>query len=349
MLIEAGKISCVPRPTGGFPQIEGRGPFDALRHASASRLEAWNSLPPEQRFLFDVLGKLSFTERKATDITTAIEARFYEATGERGVVLLPPEPRRPDVPKEDGPGAWIACGYSQPGTLTIVEHRIFNFDRNLTVLVYGGTLLPPTYVLTLEGFTQWVDGPVVATMREILASETVRDATITAAEAGNMYGALDPATVVAHLPGSLIVKLERLRNKCIVAHVYLNPPTNDPTAWNVWRNVMRAQKYTGKLLPPAVRVRAPSRCFACHAADHEVDSCTLPATPGWRGPSLHELKERAKTAPIPAAGQPGHGGGPGQQGTRWLQPNEQRGGMAAGPSTGGTRAQRNPNRLYGRN
>ncbi|KAH9850140.1 hypothetical protein C2E23DRAFT_887576 [Lenzites betulinus] len=349
LLIEAGSVLCTPRPHGGFPAFEGRGPFDALRHASASRLAAWLSLPAERRFLFDVVGKLSFTEEEATDLTTFVEGKFYQITGEVGAVFLPPEPRLPDVPKEDGPSAWLVCGFSAEATATIVEHGVFSYDQRISLIVYSGDHLPPKYVLSLEGFNQDKKEPIEAAVREVLAQEHVLKATIKAAGIGPTCVGVDPKIVAATLPGSLEIGIEKLKDGKTIAHVYLVSPTKDPQAWNEWRDTLRAQKYTNIFLPKTVRVRPPRRCFACHAADHSVDACELPTVPGWRGPTKQDLAARAETEPIPAADQPARGSGM-PQGARWLHaPGTMRGGMQPGPSSGGPRSQRNPNRPFGRN
>lgn len=349
MLIETGNVLCTPRPHGGFPAFEGRGPFDALRHASASRLAAWLSLPPERRFLFDVVGKLAFTEGEAADLTSFVEGKFGQVTGEIGAVFLPPEPRLPDVPKEDGPSAWLVCGYSVEATAAIVEHGVFSYDRHISLIVYAGDHPPPKYVLSLEGFNQDKKEPIDAAVREVLAQEHVLKATTKAASTNPACVGVDPKIVAATLPGSLEIGIEKLKDGKTIAHVYLASPTKNPQAWNEWRDVLRAQKYTDIFLPKTVRVRALHRCFACHAADHSVNACPLPEVPGWRGPTRQELANRAETDPIPAADQQARTVGT-TQSARWFHaPGAVRGGMHPGTSSGGSRSQRNPNRPFGRN
>ncbi|KAH9855821.1 hypothetical protein C2E23DRAFT_882600 [Lenzites betulinus] len=348
LLIEAGQVLCTPRPHGGFPIPEGRGPFDALRHASASRLAAWKTFPPARRFLFDIVGKLAFTENEATDITSYVEGRFYQLTGERGAVLLPPEPRRPDVPKEDGPSAWMACGYSQQATAVIVEHGVLSYDHNNTYIVYSGSHPPPTYILTLEGLTQKKEEPVVAAICEVLAKEDVLKLTAKTASIDPRCPGIDPMTIATTLPRSLRAEMTRLKNNRVVAHVYLEPPTRDPLAWDTWRNLLCAQEYKHILLPDTVRVRPPQRCFACHAADHDVDTCPLPNVLGWRGPTLQDLVNKAETEPMPVADYNTRGN-IAQPIPRWPQANTMRGAMHAGPSSNVPRSQRNPNRSCGRN
>ncbi|KAI0687594.1 hypothetical protein C8Q76DRAFT_803530 [Earliella scabrosa] len=119
----------------------------------------------------------------------------------------------------------------------------------------------------------------------------------------------------------------------LIANVYCNSPTDDVTAWRLWKDQVSRMDFSSPKVFPG-RIRPPMICKGCQGVDHSTHQCPYPAAPGWNGvvpPRHFAAPKPAEEANASGAEAGGSGGGGGNPSTSGWQRAGKPPGRGAGP------------------
>ena len=130
-----------------------------------------------------------------------------------------------------------------------------------------------------------------------------------------LYAVIPSHPVLSRLPleeavrrirDSLRIEIVRARQtggaELLVAHIFLDPPTEDPTTWGYFRDLVESASFAHPLLGMEMAVFKEWRCKYCHSMLHPGGLCHLLTEPGWiLPPSFQNATNAAPPQILPPA------------------------------------------------
>ncbi|KAL7280529.1 hypothetical protein ACG7TL_005461 [Trametes sanguinea] len=277
-------ITALP-PKGELPTVEKGSPDDRFRHIPQRAMDLWKCALEGSTCMIVVYGQTRTDTKTTTELTNKLVRIFQKITEEAPPGFMPPGPPPQGVPWRDVTLTWLVEDLSPRASRLLVKQGLWS-TLELTFFAYDLDLSIPTFLLALEGFTQIRPTFVASIVKDVL-NQNPALAGIEALTVSNpKFAGRSPKEGAEEVVESVHVTMCRINEddeaSLLVAYVYMNSPTHDPSLWGPWRDSLYNVDFTGRSTRP-VTTRRPTRCVGCKGVDHMTHQCPFPAIPGWHG------------------------------------------------------------------
>ncbi|KAI0362615.1 hypothetical protein OH77DRAFT_1584976 [Trametes cingulata] len=327
-------MSFTSAPAEGFSRPNFNDPEALLAGLSQNRIASFSAEPPNTVVLVRIYNISAPPPGLTSDLSDRLSAAIHAITGEADPFVVPPEPDW-TIPasRRETPRTWIVLRLTPHSVRTLVEQIVWSASR-ITFFAFARESTIPRYLFTIGGYTRDRDRDIFNAVWNVVNSQAARAQILELVQANPTFANVRPEDAANAVIGSLVVRVDTLRNGGLIAAIYMDSPTMSVLRWREWRNDLASYPFpTTYNLTGFLRTLAP--CAGCHAHDHVTHLCPYPLdVPGWNAPPAggaysYAAQNAPNRATMPARGR-GSAFGPGSRAgpSRGRGGRGQRGGMA---------------------
>ncbi len=243
-------------------------------------------------------------------IATALKSAATRISGDEGIKAVPPEPKHENMRKRDAPFLWGLRGFSPEGAERMRASPFWSF-KAVSFYIVDKEVRPDEWAFSLVGFLDDDAKEITRAVRGVLA-EDEHIATIAKLTKRNPdFRGMREDQRVKIILGSVRVDTWTMSNNCVVANVYIRPPTRMIAKWCNWIDRLRSLKYSNYSNGTG-RVRHIAHCAGCRSVNHPTHLCPFQEVAGWNGPNagdpsftrlpLPDLKQKPRPGPSTSRG-----------------------------------------------
>ncbi|KAI0357401.1 hypothetical protein OH77DRAFT_1384975, partial [Trametes cingulata] len=270
-----------PVPEGGFPRPNFNDPDALSAGLSQFRMGTLRAEPPDTVVLVQIYNVGVPPPALTGELTDGLSVAIQAATGEVDPFIIPPEPDwAVPVARRVLPRTWIVLRLAPRSVRVLVEQVVWSTAR-ITFFAYTREPTIPRYLFTIGGYTRDRDRDIFNAVWNVFTSQDVRAGILDLVQSNPSFANVRPEDATNAVIGSLVVRVDTLRNGGLIAAIYVDSPTASPQRWREWRNELASFPFpTTYNLTGFSRTLAP--CAGCHAHDHVTHLCPYALDiPGW--------------------------------------------------------------------
>ncbi|OSD06061.1 hypothetical protein PYCCODRAFT_1422985 [Trametes coccinea BRFM310] len=153
-LTEARVLKVTLKPSGGFPELHSRDPYDLTRCFAPLTRERWEAVDKEYRCIVQVYGYVDYRSKEAVDRTVAtLKDKIGRITGEHTAVFyIADNVRWGDDGEVDPPTAILVKNLSERAVTILVNQRVWSLV-GFTFFVHKDPYVVPKFLLGFGGIT----------------------------------------------------------------------------------------------------------------------------------------------------------------------------------------------------
>lgn len=332
------ELDLVEAPEEIWPRIQNRSAYDRVRGLQSDAYQDWKAADEAGKMLLEIARHGDLDDETVARWAAKLEHVLQAVVRTSDYTLAVP-PRRPEAKdgatpnKVDDISTVFMVSGAPPLAIEVFVEQFAVCTKEVAFWAIKSEKDIPEYIGAMDGFMQSSESAAAKVLQKHLKKEAIFTSIANLVKDCPRFTQMHVMTATFHVIDTLRVRMVREDvndgGSPLVAHVYMDRPTDNGLKWDEWLTSLRSFP-----LPEAsgrkVLLRAEVRCEECHGVDHENKGCPYRAIEEWRM-RTEGIEKAMKEKKLKAKAKASVTGAKGGNGARPQEIRRQHGGQG-GPS-----------------